>query len=611
VHVIATAGHVDHGKSTLVKALTGSDPDRLAEEHRRGLSIELGYCWTTLGATGDVAFVDVPGHERFLPTMLAGVGPVPAVLFVVAADDLWMPQAAEHLAALDALGVRHGVVAVTRSDLADPAPARERAAAAMGTTTLARSPIVSVSVRTGQGLDELRSRLAAMVGSLPSPDPSADVRLWVDRRFTVKGAGTVVTGTLSQGSICAGDALQFGSATLRVRGVQSLEQPVTCASAVARVALNVTGDDLTGLGRGSVLVTVGAWHFTEWVDVRLTSTEPTTRPRDLSRDSLLHIGAAAVSAHCRALAGDVVRLRLDRRLPLRIRDRAVLRDPGSRTLRGVTVLDPAPPPLTRRGAAAARGRALSPWPQSPDLETEVEHRGLVHESLLRRIGVPVSHPSPIATPNADGWLLSRVRAREARHAIERIVDEHVRRSPLEPGVPLVTVAERLGLPSAALVRALVDKPLRIIEGRVVRPGETGGSVLSPALERALATLREDLADEPFAAPSADRLRELGLDPRGIAAAAKAGRLLRVADGIVLLPGADDLAAAWLSELSQPFTSSEARVRLETSRRVALPLLEHLDRLGLTRRLPDDRRMLIHNRHPPPDARKAEVTNPRC
>ena len=152
MHVIATAGHVDHGKSTLVKALTGSDPDRLEEERRRGLSIQLGYCWTSLPGAGEVAFVDVPGHERFVSTMLAGIGPVPAVLLVVAADDPWMPQAAEHLAALDALGVRHGVVAVTRADLTDPAPAAERAAYEVGRTSLRGAPVVAVSGRTGEGL---------------------------------------------------------------------------------------------------------------------------------------------------------------------------------------------------------------------------------------------------------------------------------------------------------------------------------------------------------------------------------------------------------------------------------------------------------------------------
>src|SRR4051795_2420269 len=242
MHVVATAGHVDHGKSTLVRALTGSDPDRLAEERRRGLSIELGYVWTRLPGLpglGDVAFVDVPGHQRFITTTLAGVGPVPVVLFVVAADDPWMPQAAEALAALDALDVHRGVLVVTRADLADPLPALRRARAELARTSLARVPEVVVSARTGAGLDALRQVLAAELAALPRPDPADDVRLWVDRAFHVRGAGTIVTGTLPEGTVAVGDSLALGDRTVRVRALESLEVARELVSGVARVALNL------------------------------------------------------------------------------------------------------------------------------------------------------------------------------------------------------------------------------------------------------------------------------------------------------------------------------------------------------------------------------------
>ncbi|MGH3790844.1 MAG: selenocysteine-specific translation elongation factor, partial [Pseudonocardiaceae bacterium] len=243
MHVIATAGHVDHGKSTLVRALTGMEPDRWAEERRRGMTIDLGFAWTTLPTGSTVAFVDVPGHERFVPNMLAGVGPVPAVMFVVAADEGWMPQSREHLQALHALDVRHGLLVVTRSDLMDPELAREEALEYLASSSLGRVPAVCVSGTTGVGLDELRAAVDSLVAGLPAPDVEADVRLWVDRAFTIRGAGTVVTGTLAGGTVHVGDELVLvpGGRRVSVRGLQSLGVSVESAPAVARVAVNLRG----------------------------------------------------------------------------------------------------------------------------------------------------------------------------------------------------------------------------------------------------------------------------------------------------------------------------------------------------------------------------------
>ncbi len=640
MHVVATAGHVDHGKSTLVRALTGSEPDRLAEERRRGLSIELGYCWTALPPVGDVAFVDVAGHERFVSTMLAGVGPVPAVLFVVAADDPWMPQAAEHPAALDALGLSHGVLAVTRSDVCDPAPSLARARAELAGTSLRDSPAVAVSGRTGAGLDELRRLVAAMVGVLSEPSPGADVRLWLDRCFHVRGAGTVVTGTLPAGRVSVGDLLALGPGTggagrreVRVRGVRSLGLPVESATGVARVALNISGTSVEDIDRGGVLVTPDAWQLADLVDVRVRpapnearlDTESGAARHRTGRGStgrlperpLLHIGAASVAAHCRPLGDGLVRLRLDQALPLRIGDRALLRDPGNRRVWGATVLDPAPEPLRRRGAARTRAAELGVHDGVPDLAAEVRRREVVRIGLLRRIGVDVSAlhvaaPGPGEGPGESAerrtdvdptdavagagggeagvvsgdWVVSRRRAAALRGQLEDLVGEHERGSPLDRGVPVAAAANALGLPASGLVEALVRAPLRVVDGRVVA-GET--VVLPETVERALAGLETELGRQPFAAPTADRLRALGLDARTLAVAARAGRLLRVGDGIVLLPGAEEAAVDRLGELPQPFTTSEARVRLGTTRRVVLPLLAHLDRTGRTRRLPDDRR----------------------
>ena len=578
MHVVATAGHVDHGKSTLVRALTGSDPDRLEEERRRGLSIELGYCWTDLPGVGHVAFVDVPGHQRFVSTALAGVGPVPVVLFVVAADDPRMPQAAEHLAALDALGVGHGVLVVTRADLADPAPALARAREELSRTTLRDAPALAVSGHTGAGLDDLRAALTDVLGRVPPPDPGADVRLWVDRRFTVHGTGTVVTGTLPAGSVRVGDTLSFDGVEVRVRGLESLGRPVDAARGVARVALDLGGRAPEAITRGSVLVTPGAFEPVTVVDVRLTG-----GGSRLPERPVLHVGAALTTVRARPLADGFARLILEHPLPLRIADRAVLRDPGSRAIWGVRVLDPAPPALDRRGAARARAAALTAYDGS--LGAQLAARGLVRRSLLRRLGVR-DEPLPAGAVEAGDWLVSPGSASELRarlaDAVERLA------TPLQPGVPEAALAHELGLPDVGLVAALVRPPLRVEAGRVL--GDSPSS-LPPALVSAVEGLRDDLAPAPFAAPAAGRLAELGLDPRTVAALHRSGHVLRVADGVVLLPGADDEAVQVLGGLPQPFTTSEARQALGTSRRVALPLLAHLDRTGRTLRLPDDRRQL--------------------
>ncbi|WP_344236739.1 selenocysteine-specific translation elongation factor [Kribbella hippodromi] len=577
MQVVATAGHVDHGKSSLVRALTGADPDRLAEERRRGLTIELGYCWTELPGAGQVAFVDVPGHERFIQTTLAGVGPVPAVLFVVAADDDWMPQATEHLAALDAFGVRHAVLAVTRSDLADPRPATERAITQLNKTSLRGARTVAVSTRTGVGLNELREALAHMVNSLPRPTPTTDVRLWVDRCFTVRGAGTIVTGTLPAGTITAGDHLSLGDETVRVRGIESLGQPCTTITGPARVALNLGSKPPRTLGRSSVLTTPYAWHHTTVADLRVTGLGDVRRPDRMT----LHLGAVAQTVHVRPLNAALARIALPRALPLRIGDRAILRDPGNRAILPAIVVDPAPPPLGRRGAAARRAVELSAADGTVDPTAEVRRRALVAASLLRQIGVD---PAAASAVRAGDWVLSREHATTLRDkAIELIRTES---DAPELGLSLAVVARHLDLPEPDLVRPLIQPPLRLAGGAVVIDID----VPSPAMA-ALARLIAELTESPFAAPDASRLRTLGLNEKVIAAAVRAGRLVRLDGSVLLLPGADQLAARLLSELPQPFTVSQARECLGVPRRIAVPILEQLDRIGRTRRLPDNRHVI--------------------
>lgn len=595
MRVVATAGHVDHGKSTLVRALTGQEPDRWEEERRRGLTLDLGFVWTTLPDGDQLAFVDVPGHERLVATMLAGVGPVPAVLLVVAADQGWQPQSEEHLAICDALGVRHGLLAVTRCDLADPATVdavREDALTRVAATTLGEVPAVTVSAVTGAGLAGLRAALARLTAALPPPDVTADVRLWIDRAFTAHGHGCVITGTLTAGTLRTGDPLHLDDGTpVRVRGLQALRRDQRELSAVARVAVNLhgtaPGDGPGRVRRGRALLTPGRWLTTRTVDARLHGDPPADLPRHLT----LHLGTAAVPVTLRPLHRDhdTARLTLARPLPLRVGDTALLRDPGQhRVPARVTLLDVQPPPLTRRGAAAARARALRTVTGAPDGAAELRRRRLARHGDLLAMGV-----IPPGEPLVGDWLADPDHWADLRRRLATLVADHAAAHPLDPGLPTEAARRALGLPDRRLVEALAGTAAPGTPPLIHRQGRLYGAVTAPTLppevRRAVDTVRRELAGAPFRAPEAGRLRDLRLTPDLLAAAAAAGALLRLADGVVLLPGDDARAVAVLAKLDQPFTLSEARRALDTTRRVAVPLLEHLDRRGWTLRLDDMRR----------------------
>ncbi|OMC22337.1 selenocysteine-specific translation elongation factor [Mycobacterium colombiense] len=561
--VLATAGHVDHGKSTLLQRITGMWPDRLAEERRRGLTIDLGFAWTELGGR-QLAFVDVPGHERFVANMLAGVGAVPAVVFVVAATEGWMPQSEEHLAALDALGVRHGLLVISKADLADPGPAVAQASERLAATSLAGIP---VAVSTD--LDRVRAELVALTDGLPAPEAGADVRLWVDRSFTVRGAGTVVTGTLAAGTVRVGDELEHAGRRVTVRGLQSLGRNHSEVTAVARVALNLRGVDRHDVGRGDTVRTPGAWLDTAEIDVALRSADT------LHRQLVLHIGSAAVPVQVRRLGPAAARLRLARSLPLRVGDIGLLRDPGQhRIAAGVEVLDVRPPGLRRRGAARARADELATGEAAaPEFARAADLRAMGLPPRGQRVGDWVVDPR---------WWAAR--REDAAAAVRRWAGDH----DVAAGMPLETLRQQVGLPAADLVPKLLEGTgLEVTDG-LVRPPGAG---LPARVDKAVSAVEEWLAAEPFRAPEADELAELKLGPRELAAAVRAGRLTRIADGVVLGPDALDRAAGVLAALPQPFTVSEARRALGTTRRVAVPLLEQLDARRVTRRGDDGTRVV--------------------
>jgi selenocysteine-specific elongation factor len=587
MYVVATAGHVDHGKSTLVRALTGMEPDRWAEERRRGMTIDLGYAWTRLPSGEVLGFVDVPGHQRFIGNMLAGLGPSPAVLVVVAADEGWRRQSGEHLAAVDALGLRHGVLAVTRSDLADPGAALAEAREHCAASSLGSVEAVTVSGQTGQGLDELRDALDSLVQRLPAPDVDARVRLWVDRTFTIKGSGTVVTGTLGAGTLRVGDELELHGRTMRVRGLQSLGTAYDEVRAVARVAVNVRGVERDDVRRGDALLTPGAWRLASGLDVRLTAD-----PRALPADLVLHTGSTAVPVHLRPLGPDTARLALLHAVPLQAGDRALLRDPGLQSVAaGVLVLDADPPALRRRGAAAARAASLQAATGRPDVRAEVQRRGAVRRAELRALGVELDDLRGVH--DVGEWLVAPDEWARWVDGLGQAVDAHAAAAPLEPGLPHESARRTARIPDPRLVGLVADAAgLESAGGRLRRPGAVPS--LGPA-EQGLREVERQLAEDAFAAPEQPVLAALGLGPRELAAAESAGRLVRLADDVVLLVDAPARAMRVLAGLPQPFTTSQARQALGTTRRVAIPLLEHLDRRGWTRRLDAALREVVRGR----------------
>ncbi|MDK8563578.1 selenocysteine-specific translation elongation factor [Corynebacterium pseudodiphtheriticum] len=604
MHVVATAGHVDHGKSALVRALTDMDPDRWAEEKRRGLTIDLGFVWTSLPSGTDLAFVDVPGHEKFLGNMLAGVGPAPVVIFVVAADEGWQEQSTDHRDALRALDIRHGLIALTRADRADVNRRAEVTAQVrheLAGTALADAPLVEVSAHTGEGIAQMRQVLDEVLAQVPAPDPQARVRVWIDRAFSVKGAGTVVTGTLAAGTLRVGDTLQLaspdGTRAVEVRGLHSENTAHQVLEPTSRAAVNLRGISADAIHRGHSLLSSGAWELVEQIDVRRTFGQDFY---ELPQNVVVHIGTAGLEAHVRPLSADYARLSLAHPLPLQLLDRFVVRSPGGRHVSaGVQVIDVYPPELNRRGAARRRAEELalladvspsatstpaaSPSPFT-DPAAYVQRVGYVPVRKLQRAGFAVDDPAapPQGIIAFRQWWIATRQITCWKNQLLVALDKHAQNNPLAAGMPRKAAMDALDLQEDALLGiAVAAAKVEQADGVLRLPGH---KVDLGAAEASVAKLEAWLADDPFAAPEADELQELRLGAKQLAAAENAGRLLRLGQGIVLLPSAPQQAKKRIAQLEQPFTLSAARKALSTTRRVAIPLLEYLDEQGITRRL---------------------------
>jgi selenocysteine-specific elongation factor len=422
----------------------------------------------------------------------------------------------------------------------------------------------------------------------------------------------VVTGTLQEGTVRIGDELTATPASrpLRIRGLQSLGSSVAQASGVARVALNLRGISTGELGRGMALISADRWTMTRVIDVRLTP--PRAGERDgamrLPPELTLHIGAARVVARVRMLGSHIVRLSLAHPLPLHVGDRVLLRDPGAaadladgRPICGAPVLDVPAPRLRGRGAAAAADRELASWPDRPEAPDLLRRHRLLRVSGAEAMGLRDLPP-----PVSGEWLADPAHWQRLRKLLVAAVAANAQRDPLAPGLPVDAARAELRLPDRGLVEALAARgqdgdgePIDVSGGYLRRGAARSAGTAAPSLPapvaRAVQTVLDGLADAPFSAPEADRLRELGLDARGAAAAERAGLLRRLPGNLLLAPDAGDQAARILATLPQPFTAADARQALKTTRRVVIPLLEWLDREGITRRLPDNRRTM---REPP-------------
>jgi len=606
--VVATAGHVDHGKSSLILRLTGMDPDRLDEEKRRGLTIDLGFAWVTLPSGREIGFVDVPGHERFVANMLAGVGPVRLVLFVVAADEGWKPQSEEHLAILDVLGVEGAVVALTKRDLVDHDAleiARTEAEERLAPTALAGAPIVPVSATSGDGVEQVAAALDRMIAAAPAPSEDERPRQFIDRVFSIRGAGTVVTGTLTGGALRVGDDVEIAprGVRARIRGLQTHKRSLEEASAGTRVAVNLSGAERADLQRGDVLIRPRAWRSSSTFEVELRGVRSlrhaiTDRGSyklyagSAERDARIRLyGVAEIGANQRSFA----RLRLSAPFPLEAGDRFVLRDTGRReTVAGGVVLDVAPPSRPGR-AAPERLAARLDADRSRIADLTVEERGAVRASqVLLLTGREPSHAHRVGD-----WFLSEELHRRMVEDVTAAFSSFHAANPMREGADVAfartAVSDALHRRSLAATDDLVDALLEdlVATGVLARSGGTlrlaSHRVSLGEREEEIERLVRTIADAEPTPPTVAELTAAGNKRDAIDAAVSTGRLVRVSPEIVMTPELVAKAERIARDLgADGITVSAFRERLGTSRKFALPLLEHLDARGITLRRGDVR-----------------------
>lgn len=561
--VVATAGHVDHGKSSLVLALTGTDPDRFEEEKRRGLTIDLGFAHTVLPSGSELSFIDVPGHVKFLRNMLAGVGGVNACVFVVAATEGWKPQSEEHLRILELLGVEFGIVALTKVDLVDDdllELAQMDVADHVEGTFLDGAPVIPVAATEGIGIDEMLQAIDELIVRSGQAADRGRPRLWIDRVFAAKGSGTVATGTLVGGELIADQMVDIapGGHQARIRSIQTAGSSVDKIGPGNRVALNLNGVDHSDLSRGDAVVETGRWYLTDRLDASLDVLA--SLDHDVSRRGayVAYLGAGEHPVKMRVLGTEAlapgttgaVRLFLPEALPLLPGDRYILRESGrDETVGGGEILDIAP---VVRASRAAPDRSI---------ERVVRERGWVTATELERL------TGEVVEPNLGMWVTTPEAVAATIESVAQRVDEAG-----AVGVDLAAFDDRERA-------ALGSSDAFVVDAGLVLPADA----VDPYKDH---PFLDELLAGGFTPPSAD-----DVDRNDMRELARRGHIIQ-RDGVVFHTATIDeaarVAARLLAEHEDGFTVAQFRDATGASRKFVLPLVSELDKRGITRRRDDVR-----------------------
>ena len=622
MQVIGTAGHVDHGKSTLINRLTGINPDRLKEEQNREMSIELGFAWFNLPNGEDIGIIDVPGHRDFIENMLSGIGGIDAALLVVAADEGVMPQTSEHLAILDLLQIPAGVVALTKIDLIDDPDWLDLVEADLSETLqdtiLADAPIIRVSARIGAGLDELKQALQQVLQKQPHRPDLNRPRLPIDRVFTLPGFGTIVTGTLSDGVLSVGEPIEIlpNKLTGRIRGLQTHKQAEEHALPGCRTAVNISGVSVQKINRGDVLVHPGSIQTTTIMDVWCQILPDADAPLKHNAEVKLFLGAAEVITKVRVLGvkevlpGEQAFLQLMLTKPVAAlrQDRFIIRRPSpAATIGGGQVVDPHPNHRHKRFNTTRITELENLYAGTPEdiiqqtaiklgassLEILAEKSGL-EKSIAQQAIENVINQGALIELKANKFLVSKNAFVQWTQKIENSIKHYHQEKPLHPGMSRELLKSQTALDSKifdALVAYLADKKVLVEEGASLRLH--GHQVkFNEAQQVKISLLFNEFDQQPFTPPTLKQSIDL-IGEELVSALINTQMLILLGEDVLFKPEIyENMRSAVIDHIKEKgsITLAELRDKFDTSRKYAVAVLENLDQTGVTIRRGDQREL---------------------